>query len=509
MKLSDQAAALFISKTITAGLLFILGPILVRFLTQAEYGTFLQVNLVTTFVVTAAPIGISQSFAYFIPKLGGGKHYQFVVRTLTLLIGLGILGAITIFVGRNYLGLWMNNASLAMLAPYIGGLIVATIISDTTETIFLAEKRGSIVAAILPIKASARLAAIMLPLLVGAGLVGVFQGLIVAMLVEAVILYGYYLYECRCHRANTQAVNLKDQFNYCLPIGAALILATIGGSVDMFLVSSWFDSAQYAVYARGVFELPLTAILLTVLFDLLAPRFVEHWDAGRKDKIAGLLRDSVRRVALVFYPIMCLSFLLAHQIITFLFTDNYADSVPIFRIFLLAMLFHTGYMVVVFRASGNTKETLKISILKIVLVAMLSAILLKVFGALEGAVIGVVIANVLTRLYIVCRASRELEISVSALIPWKELGKTFLLSAAVGAICMPVIWWEAPKWLILLAGSSLYGVLFITAAFYFERLSEGDKVIVQRWVSYVMPSVFMRMRREPLQAGSSSSKADL
>ena len=184
MKLSDQAAALFISKTITAGLLFILGPILVRFLTQAEYGTFLQVNLVTTFVVTAAPIGISQSFAYFIPKLGGGKHYQFVVRTLTLLIGFGILGAITIFVGRNYLGLWMNNASLAMLAPYIGGLIVATIISDTTETIFLAEKRGSIVAAILPIKASARLAAIMLPLLVGAGLVGVFQGLIVAMLVE-------------------------------------------------------------------------------------------------------------------------------------------------------------------------------------------------------------------------------------------------------------------------------------------------------------------------------------
>ena len=162
-----------------------------------------------------------------------------------------------------------------------------------------------------------------------------------------------------------------------------------------------------------------------------------------------------------------------------------------------------------FRASGNTKETLKISILKIVLVAMLSAILLKVFGALEGAVIGVVIANVLTRLYIVCRASRELEISVSALIPWKELGKTFLLSAAVAAICMPVIWWEVPKWLILLAGSSLYGLLFITAAFYFERLSEGDKVIFHRWVSYVMPSVFMRMRREPLQAGSSSSKADL
>lgn len=509
MKLSDQAAALFISKTITAGLLFILGPILVRFLTQAEYGTFLQVNLLATFVVTAAPIGISQSFAYYIPKLGTGKHYQFVVRTLTLLIVFGIIGAVTIFVGRNYLGLWMNNASLAMLAPYISALIVATIISDTTETIFLAEKRGSIVAGILPIKASARLAAIMLPLLAGAGLIGVFQGLIVAMLVEAVILYGYYLYECRRHRPDAQAVELREQFSYCLPIGAALILASVGGSVDMFVVSAWFDSAHYAIYARGVFELPLTAIILTVLFDLLAPRFVEHWDAGRKDKIAGLLRESVRRIALVFYPIMCLCFVLAHQIITFLFTDNYADSVPIFRIFLLAMLFHTGYMVVVFRASGNTKETLKISILKIVLVAMFSAIFLKVLGAIEGAVIGVVVANLLTRLYIVSRASRELEISISTLIPWKDLGKTLLLSAVVAALCVPVIWWEAPKWLILLAGSSLYGLLFVVAAFYLERLTEGDKVIVQRWVSYVMPSVFMRMRREPLQAGSPSSKADL
>jgi O-antigen/teichoic acid export membrane protein len=236
MKLSDQAAALFLSKTVTAGLVFILGPILVRYLTQAEYGTFLQVNLLTTFVVTAAPIGLSQSFAYFVPRLGTGKHYQFVVRTLTLLAGMGIIGAVAIFVGRNYLGDWMNNANLAMLAPYIGALIVATIISDTTETIFLSEKRGSLVATILPIKAVARLAAILIPLLTGAGLTGVFLGLSAALFSEAAILYGYYVIKCRSHKPNPEAVELKEQFTYCLPIGAALVVASVGGSVDMFVV---------------------------------------------------------------------------------------------------------------------------------------------------------------------------------------------------------------------------------------------------------------------------------
>ncbi|MGH7183087.1 MAG: lipopolysaccharide biosynthesis protein, partial [Nitrospiraceae bacterium] len=311
MKLSDQAAALLLSKTVTAGLVFILGPILVRFLTQAEYGTFLQVNLIATFVVTAAPIGFSQSFAYFIPRLGTGKHYQFVVRTLSLLTGFGIIGAVTIFLGRNYLGDWMNNANLAILAPYIGALIVATIISDTTETIFLSEKRGSLVAAILPIKAVARLAAILIPLLTGAGLKGVFLGLTTALFAEAVILYGYYVYQCRCHGPNAQVVKLKEQSTYCLPIGAALVVASVGGSVDMFVVSTLFDSAHYAIYARGAFDLPLVGIIPAMLFDLLAPRFVEQWFAGKKEEISGLLRESVRRVALIFYPIMCLSFVLA------------------------------------------------------------------------------------------------------------------------------------------------------------------------------------------------------
>jgi peptidoglycan biosynthesis protein MviN/MurJ (putative lipid II flippase) len=162
------------------------------------------------------------------------------------------------------------------------------------------------------------------------------------------------------------------------------------------------------------------------------------------------------------------------------------------------MLFHMGYMVVVFRASGNTTESLKVAVLKVVLVAILSTAFLKMLGVIEGAVIGVVLANVLTRLYIVRRASRELGVSISTLIPWSELGKTLSLSATVAALVAPVIWWDAPKWLILIAGSSLFGLVFVVAAFYLKRLSEGDKVIILRWVSYVTPSAFMRMRRQPL-----------
>ncbi|MGH7181996.1 MAG: polysaccharide biosynthesis C-terminal domain-containing protein, partial [Nitrospiraceae bacterium] len=173
-------------------------------------------------------------------------------------------------------------------------------------------------------------------------------------------------------------------------------------------------------------------------------------------------------------------------------------SVPIFRIYLLMMLFHMGYMVVVFRASGNTTESLKVAVLKVVLVATLSIFFLKVLGRIEGAVIGVVLANVLTRLYIVRRASRELGVSISTLIPWSELGKTLLLSAVVAALIVPITWWEAPKWLILMVGSSLFGLVFVVAAFFLKRLSKGDKIIVLRWVSYVTPSAFMRMRRESM-----------
>jgi O-antigen/teichoic acid export membrane protein len=259
----------------------------------------------------------------------------------------------------------------------------------------------------------------------------------------------------------------------------------LGVTIDKFIVSSLFTPSEYAIYARGAFDLPLVGILPGMLFDLMAPRFVEFWLAGKKQEIVRLLQEAMRRTALVFYPIMCLSIVLAHDLITFLFTDKYEGSVPIFRMYLLLMIFHVGLVQVIFRVSANNIQAFKLMTIKIFLGALFIIGFLKLTGGMLGAVAGVVLAHGLTTLCTVYLAAKELRLSAYALLPWHDLAKTLLLSATVAMLIVPITWWEAPKWLVLLTGGSVFVLLFVPAALYLDRFSPSDRLIVQRWVSIV------------------------
>jgi O-antigen/teichoic acid export membrane protein len=469
VKISDQAALLFISKAVSAALLFAVGPILVRYMDQAEYGTFLQINLITSFLVAIIPWGIPQAISFFVPRIGTAKRFSFVVRTLTTLFALGCFGAAMVWLGRDMLGQWMSNPQLVTLAPYIGGVIVVTILVDTTETIFYAYNRAIVVGIVLPLKAIARLTGVVIPVLLGWGLVGVFEGIIAVGLVESVLLYGYHLLKLReaGMASNAAIAPLSEQVRYALPVGLTMLVTITGSNMDKYVVSSLFSPAQYAVYARGAFELPLVGILPGMLFDLLLPKFSEYLHKGQTREVLRLMRESIRRTALVFFPVCVLSVVLGDALITLLFTDAYAASAPIFKVFLLGMLFQVANFQIVFRALGLTIG------------------LLNMFGAI-GAAFAVVITQATVTLISCVLAGRELNESWLKLVPWSDLGKTLSLSACVAIVILPITWLAVPNWTILLLGGAAFGLLYVLCAFYLKRVSDADREILTRWAALVM-----------------------
>jgi O-antigen/teichoic acid export membrane protein len=487
VKISDQAGLLFISKAISSALLFAVGPILTRYMDLDEYGTFLQINLITSFLVAMIPWGIPQAISFFVPRIGTAKCFSFVVRTLTALFVLGCFGGVMVWLGRDLLGRWMNNPQLITLAPYIGGLIVVTILSDTTETIFYAYNRAIVVGVVLPLKAITRLLGVVLPVLLGWGLVGIFEGIIVVGLVESVLLYGYHLLKLREADSVSDAVivSMPEQLRYALPLGLTMLLIILGSNIDKYVVSSSFTPAQYAVYARGAFELPLIGILPGMLFDLLLPKFSEYLHKGQTREVLRLMRESIRRTALVFYPVCLLSVVLADTFITFLFTDAYAASAPIFRVFLLAMVFQVANFQIIFRATGSNSRYLNIIVLRIIVGLVLTVGLLNVFGAL-GAALAIVITQAVTTVLSCVLAGRELSEPWLKLVPWSDLGKTLSLSACVAVVILPITWLAVPNWAILLLGGGAFGLLYLLCAFYLKRVSDADREILTRWAALVM-----------------------
>ncbi len=482
---SDQAAILFASKTLTAGLLFCLGPILVRKLDQAEYGTLLQINLIISLFVAIVPCGIPQALSFFVPRIGPLRHFRFVTRTLSVLFLLGGVGAAVAWMGKNYMGTWMSNPQLVTLAPYIGALIIVTIIIDTTETIFYAYDRAVVVGIVLPIKAVARVVGMVLPLLLGRGLTGALEGLIIVGSAEALILYGYHVVRSREEAGGPSGVSIAEQLRYAYPVGLIMMVGILGSSIDKFIVSSIFTPAQYAVYARGAFELPLVGILPGMLFDLLLPKFSQYLHGGDKGEVLRLTRESIRRTALIFYPVCALCIVLADPLITFLFTDAYAASVPIFQVYVLLMLFQVAPLQIIFRATGNNFPYLRISLVRVVLGLALTTGLLKLLGPI-GAALAVVIIQAIVTLLCCILAGQELNEAWKQLVPWNDLAKTGALSACMAVMILPITWLTVPKWATLILGGGVFSLLFIFFAFYLKRISELDKEILTRWVVLVV-----------------------
>ena len=53
---------------------------------------------------------------------------------------------------------------------------------------------------------------------------------------------------------------------------------------------------------------------------------------GRESKVVGIWHETVRKLALVFFPLVCLLLVTARDVIVTLFTETYVASVPVFMV---------------------------------------------------------------------------------------------------------------------------------------------------------------------------------
>jgi O-antigen/teichoic acid export membrane protein len=492
MKLSDQAAFLMVSKGLTALILFVQGPILARMLSMSDYGTFLQINILTSVLVTMACFGLPQTIYYFVPQLSPEKQGGYVLRTIHIILILTVIGAIIFYVGKDQVGEWMNNPGLSELAILIIALTSVTVVSDHTESILLIYRRTIALGIILPVKGLLRVSATVIPLLYGFGLKGVLCGLIFAMLGECLILYGYLLRDVNFSASLlSSGEELVARFHYATPMALTTIASSLGASADKFVVSSYVPLEEFAVYTRGAFEFPLIGMISALISDLLLTRFVGLWVDRNSKEMVRLVREGIRRIACVFYPVCFLCWVVAPQIITLLFTDNYSDAAIYFRIYLLLLLFQVGPCNAVFRSTGDTKSLFAGTLVKVVGAFALSLLFVRSMG-LYGAAFSIVAAHVLSAMYVIVVSGRRLGVPWLALVPWKDLLRVLAVSGATAIAVYPLASWSSSKIITLTITGGGYAALFVIAAATFRVFSEGDIAIARRWLSRISIRIPLR-----------------
>jgi len=423
-----QAGPLMLGRGGATVLGFALPLILTRLLPQAEFGTYKQVWLVVTTAYFMLQLGLAQSLYYFLPRRDG-RQLAWITQASLSLITLGALCGAGLFAARFAIARQFGNPGLAEFALPMALITCLLIAAAPLEISLTSEGRVRAAAWIIFLSDAVRVAASVIPLLLGMGLQGFFW---------AYVLHAGLRFAVQCWlllRRGRPQIDwrlFREQLTYALPFGAAVLLDIPQRTFHQWAVGWSVDAAAFAIYAQGCFQVPIINLLYAPISDILQVRLAEP---GGDEHRVHLFHDANLRLAAVFFPFTAGMLAAASLFIPALFTHLYDGSIPIFRVAILMTPFAALPLDGVLRATGQTKYLFRIFFWRLLLTVPAVLLGLKTFGMI-GAIGGHAAAESMVRVAMLDRVRRELQASWREVLPWRQLA---VLATASAVACAPAI----------------------------------------------------------------------
>jgi len=453
-----QAGPLMLGRGGATVLGFALPLILTRLLPQAEFGTYKQVWLVVTTAYFMLQLGLAQSLYYFLPRKDG-RERAWLTQASVSLFTLGGVCAAGIYALRFVVAGQFANPELATYGLPMALMTWLMIAASPLEISLTAEGRVRTAAWIIFLSDFVRVAASVVPLLLGWGLHGFFWAYVLHGCVRFGLQCWFYF---RRGRPQLDWRLMREQLAYALPFGAAVLLDIPQRTFHQWAVGWSVDAAAFAIYAQGCFQVPIINLLYAPISDILQVRLA---DPGSREHRVHLFHDANLRLAAVFFPFTAGMVAAASLFVPALFTHLYDPSVPIFRVAILMTPFAALPLDGVLRATGHTKYLFRIFFWRLVITVPAVLIGLKVFGMI-GAISGHAVAESIIRVAMLNRVRRELDATWGEILPWRQLG---VIGAASVVACIPAVVITGmaaagPRpFLALCAAGALYCAVYLAA----------------------------------------------
>jgi O-antigen/teichoic acid export membrane protein len=242
---------------------------------------------------------------------------------------------------------------------------------------------------------------------------------------------------------------------------AFLSLSTAIGSattyIDKVAVASVLGVVAVATYANGAIESPMAPIVTGALTMAALPRIRAAFAINDRDAAANEIRRIALRSAAVLFPVGAVSFLLAPELVTVLYSDRYIASYPVLRLFLLLVPLRCLAFGPLAVALDRPRLVVHAALILMTSSCAMLLVLPRFFG-IEGAAMAVVLAQYATGAYYIRTLSRNLLGSYRAWIPTMDLAGIALRSAIAAAPCF-LIPGDLSPFVRLVIGGGVTGAL--------------------------------------------------
>lgn len=311
--------------------------VLVRVLTQEEYGLWGKFVLLISTLHGVLNFNVNKSASYFIPRkemtpgqvITGIMVFNNLVGAATFLFILCCPGPL----------LWMfKSGGLQPLFGIAGFVLLVWNFSRAMAVMPIALGRSAVSAVFIALTDSAKNLFILLPALLSPSLSTVIKGF-VAWSVGRAALAGYYFFgTLKVRLADFNVRSLRRMLGYSLPFGLSGIVTMFAIKYDDFLAAHFFDEKAFAIYRVGVFELPFIILIMEAALDVVTPEISRLQSDHRHDEVIRLSARVCTKLATIFLPVFLFMNIMTEEFVTVAFTGKYIASSNILRVSLLEIL---------------------------------------------------------------------------------------------------------------------------------------------------------------------------
>ena len=495
--LSKKAGYLIFARVVEFMAMMLVPIFVARTLTIGDFGLWKQFQLIFGTFLPFAAMGMTESIFYFFNR-EKEKRDKLVWYTWGILVFNGAVVGALLFLGKGYIPLLVNNREIL---PYINILIVCIFLflsSLTLERILIAEDNIRLVTKTIIVLALCKVALIVFAALVFKSVFAVILSFLLWIIVRFlfVTLYMFYKYKLPLPVRGIDIVFGKKLLSYSIPLGLAVIPYVIFTSAHKYFVSYYFSPEIFAIYSVGAtMELPFLMYVTDSVFSVLKPRFAMHQKEGNISTMVSVYRSSVRKLALIFFPAFMFVLIFSYEVIILLFSDKYAQAVPIFRIFLFLVPMSIFDLSIFLRSYGETGYILKLSACRTAIGILLFYAAARFFNITAVALSFVVVA-IGTFVISLLKAGSLLKMRAKEFVPVRDLGKIAVINVFLGFFL--VIFKKQSFCLNSMINLAVYGSIFFAAYFFIickvKLLSDDEQKKIFQKIYY---TIFKREKKSP------------
>jgi len=191
-------------------------------------------------------------------------------------------------------------------------------------------------------------------------------------------------------------------------------IATV--EADKWIVSIFFESdALFAIYAVGAKKIPFITALTAAAAAALVTQYAGKMNQGDFSGFLTEARKASSRISLIVIPLIAVLFVFAEEVMVLLF-EKYADSAPIFRIYLLVIVTQLVFPQSILLGAGKSHVVARYGIIELVTNVGLSILLIAPFGLL-GPAYATLAGHILIVILLSLHAAKAFGISPTEILP--------------------------------------------------------------------------------------------